>query len=106
MRIERVLPLIAAALLLAGCTGIGLPQRGFATRFFQSDIEPDLRPPPAAFEGTPLLVNGMPAAPNACEAIAQARAHDAAVQGFGDAVQQQVFTGTLADCRRWRDRSH
>lgn len=96
--------IVLLAVLVTGCTDVGLPQRGFATLFFHSEIEPELNPP-QAFDGTPLLPDGKPARPDSCEVAARARAQDVAAQDFGEDVQKKVFEATLADCKRWRARS-
>jgi hypothetical protein len=100
---RRASLLLLASLLLAGCSA--LPQRGFATRFFQSDIEPELNPK-GAFEGSPTIApDGSVVPPGSCEAIARERAQDVAVQDFSLEVQQTVFDHTLRDCKAWRGRT-
>jgi hypothetical protein len=93
-----------AGLLLCGCSELSLPQRGFATRFFHSTLEPSLDPP-TDFGGSALVApDGRSLSPDSCEAIARARAQDSAAQYFSSDVQNKVFDGTLADCRNWRAR--
>ncbi|MBL6852335.1 MAG: hypothetical protein ISS15_00625 [Alphaproteobacteria bacterium] len=93
---------VLAVLLLSGCSD--LPQRGFATRFFNNNVDLTLNPS-TAFDGSPLVTpSGTRLAPDACEVTARARAQDVAAQGFGPETQQQVFQGALMDCRKWRER--
>lgn len=93
-----------AGLLLAGCSGTSLPQRGFATRFYQRSVEPTFDPP-AAFGGSaPITPDGKSVSPGSCEAVAQKRAADIAAQNFSTDMQQKVFDATLRDCRAGRSR--
>lgn len=90
MRLGQLCVCVLAASTLAGCAGLTLPDRGFATRYFVSAAHP--------LDRTHLR----PLSPDSCEAVARTRAGDAGVQGFDDAVQRTVYEAALKDCRYWQ----
>lgn len=85
--------LIAAALLLAGCSDIGLDGVWGSA---PSEVFPD-KPSVAS-------ASVEPAALEICGEAAQDRSTDAARQGFDDTVQRTVYHDTYTDCLAWVQR--
>ena len=89
----RTILLMAAALLLAGCSDVGL-----------DDVWGSA--PSEALPDKPLVASASvePAAIEICNEAAQARSTDAARQGFDETVQRTVYNDTYADCVAWAQR--
>jgi len=101
-----------AALSLASCEQMGLPEQGFVTRHVGSlgDWMRDTIESKSDFDGRTVDGGGRlaPASGSAnqdkCDWTAQHRAGDAEAQGFDEDTQQQVYELTLKDCRAWAAR--
>ena len=96
---------LAAALSLASCQQLGLPEQGFVTRHVGSlgDLMRDTFEPQNDFDGR-TVDRGDRLAPvsgsaneDKCEWAAQNRAQDADAQGFDEDTQKQVYELTLKD---------
>ena len=111
LRLGVLLPIIAA-LGLASCQQLALPEQGFVTRKVGSigGLLRDTFEPLSDFDGRPLpSVNGTPSFSSngnidQCEITARSRAHDVEMEGFDDALQDRVYAFTLNDCRAWASR--
>jgi len=99
---------VLAALGLASCAE--LPQQGFATRYLGGSFGPTLGEQfdtATDFSGQPLsdsAAANRPRPSDVCEATAQDRSRDIAVEGYDGTLQKKVYDAVLADCRAWRPR--
>jgi hypothetical protein len=92
--------LILAALFLTACSDVSLPQRGFATRYFQSNVAPEFTAAPDGIVAPATTPESL----DSCEQIARERATGAADQGFSEDVQRSVYDEAVRDCQTWRQR--
>ncbi len=92
----RVALVMSIAFLLAGC--------GMSDWLGEDGGTPPMaasRPPPTDLGGS----RPPPPAANAkCADAARTRADDASIQGFDEAVQNNVYKAVYADCIEWRAR--
>ena len=99
--------LVLACALVTGCSE--LPGQGFVTTSLGGTVM-DAVPgaaPTARSEvySLPEPIGGVdPVRPDECTEAARARADDAKVQGFDEAIQRQVYDATFTNCRTWADR--
>ena len=103
----RILILVSAALLLAGCTDADwshiMPTGGSSAA---NEFPPDEAPGPTTISTHPKPQN--PSTEEKCRRVARERSDDALTQGFDETVQQQVHDATYSDCITWavRTESH
>ncbi len=96
---RRILPLLAAASLLAGCS-----DADWAHVMSYDDYPPSAAAAPDAPAPTYASVATVSASPSAadrCSRVAEERMTDADYQGFDAATQQQVRDKTYSDCLAW-----
>jgi hypothetical protein len=112
--------IVTAACLLTSCTSLGLPRRGFLTRYFAgSDLQKSVTtsedlagrpfhpaietytgPAPVARPATEST--SLARTESTCMGVAHQRALDLAYQGFGETTQKTVFDSSYRDCVAWR----
>lgn len=112
--------IVVAALLTEACSSLGLPRRGFATRYFAgSDLQKSitttedlsgrpLHPAIETYNGPPAVErrgaesSALARTEDICLSVARQRATDSAFQGFGEATQKSIFDSIYRDCVTWR----
>ncbi len=100
----RIGVLLLPVFFLFGCANVSLPQSGFATRYYHSDIAPLLGLEEGAGDGSRAGSVAGPAGVDSCDAVARERALDVEAQGFGEDMQAKVYDATRRDCAAWRAR--
>ena len=111
-RRSRIAAQFMAALALASCQQLGLPEQGFVTRDVGSigGLLRDTFEAKSDLDGRTLAGEGVPTAvpsnepEGKCNWAARNRAQDAEAQGFDENTQNQVYELTLKDCRAWASR--
>ncbi len=112
--------IVAAALFASACSSLGLPKRGFVTRYFAgSDLQKSVKTTddfggrqfhpaietytgPASVQRWAGTSATLARAEDTCMSVARQRATDAAFQGFGEATQKSIFDSIYRDCIAWR----
>ena len=112
--------LVAVALVISACSSLGLPRRGFVTRYFAgSDLQKSIKttddfggrpfhPAIEAYSGAAPVQrragtsSALANSEDTCLSAARQRATDTAFQGFGEATQKSVFDSIYRDCMAWR----
>jgi hypothetical protein len=99
----RIVVLLAAALLLPGCTYADRSRAELGSLGVASAFPTDDRPDFTLISANPGLQRLPPK--QRCEFASRSRSNDALLQGFDEGLQQRVRETVYAHCMKWMMRS-